>query len=158
MFTRLFENGLVYKKTAPVNWCPNDMTVLANEQVIDGKCWRCDTAVERQEIPQWFMKITDYADELLKGHQELKEGWPEKVLTMQKNWIGKSFGTEINLTMEGTGEKLPVFTTRVDTLYGVTYCTIAPEHPMVDEILKENPGIKGKPMTCLRNFLEDHMR
>lgn len=143
LFKKMYEKGIVYKKKSTVNWCPDCDTVLANEQVEDGKCWRHGkTDVIQKDLEQWFFKITDYADELLKGHQELKEGWPEKVLTMQKNWIGKSFGTEINLTMEGTGEKLPVFTTRVDTLYGVTYCTIAPEHPMVDEILKENPGIK----------------
>jgi len=143
LFKKMYEKGIVYKKKSTVNWCPDCDTVLANEQVEDGKCWRHGkTDVIQKDLEQWFFKITDYADELLKGHQELKEGWPEKVLTMQKNWIGKSFGTEINLTMEKTGEKLPVFTTRVDTLYGVTYCTIAPEHPMVDEILKENPGIK----------------
>ncbi len=144
LFKKMYEKGIVYKKKSTVNWCPDCDTVLANEQVEDGKCWRHGkTDVIQKDLEQWFFRITDYADELLKGHQELKEGWPEKVLTMQKNWIGKSFGTEINFTVEKTGEKLPVFTTRVDTLYGVTYCTIAPEHPMVDEILAENPGIKA---------------
>ncbi len=143
LFKKMYEKGIVYKKKSTVNWCPDCETVLANEQVEDGKCWRHGkTDVIQKDLEQWFFKITDYADELLKGHEELKEGWPEKVLTMQKNWIGKSFGTEINFTVEKTGEKLPVFTTRVDTLYGVTYCTIAPEHPMVGEILAENPGIK----------------
>ena len=143
LFKKMYEKGIVYKKKSTVNWCPDCDTVLANEQVEDGKCWRHGkTDVIQKDLEQWFFKITDYADELLEGHNELKEGWPEKVLTMQKNWIGKSYGTEINLVVEKTGENLPVFTTRVDTLYGVTYCTIAPEHPMVDEILKENPGIK----------------
>lgn len=143
LFKKMYEKGIVYKKKSTVNWCPDCDTVLANEQVEDGKCWRHGkTDVIQKDLEQWFFKITDYADELLEGHEELKEGWPEKVLTMQKNWIGKSYGTEINLVVEKTGETLPVFTTRVDTLYGVTYCTIAPEHPMVDEILKENPGIK----------------
>lgn len=143
LFKKMYEKGIVYKKKSTVNWCPDCNTVLANEQVEDGKCWRHGkTDVIQKDLEQWFFKITDYADELLAGHQELKEGWPEKVLTMQKNWIGKSFGTEINLTVEKTGEKLPVFTTRVETLYGVTYAVIAPEHPMVEEILIENPSIK----------------
>jgi leucyl-tRNA synthetase len=143
IFKKMYENDLVYRKNSTVNWCPKCDTVLANEQVEDGKCWRHgDTDVIQKELTQWFFKITKYADELLKGHQEIKDGWPEKVITMQKNWIGKSFGTEINFEVVETGEKLPVFTTRVDTLYGVTYCVIAPEHPMVDEILKEKPEIK----------------
>lgn len=143
IFKRMYEKGLVYKKTSLVNWCPECNTVLANEQVEDGMCWRhSKTPVIQKELDQWFFKITEYADELLTGHNELKEGWPEKVLTMQKNWIGKSFGTEIEFKIEETGEQLPVFTTRIDTIYGVTYCVLAPEHPMVTEILKINPGIK----------------
>jgi leucyl-tRNA synthetase len=138
MFTRLFEKGLVYKKTAPVNWCPNDMTVLANEQVIDGKCWRCDTAVERQEIPQWFMKITDYADELLAELDNLKD-WPEQVRTMQRNWIGKSHGVRIGFPhgIDGGGD-LWVFTTRADTLMGATYVAVAAEHPLALYAAKDN--------------------
>lgn len=143
IFIKMFEKGLVYKKKSMVNWCPDCQTVLANEQVEDGMCWRhSKTPVVQKELEQWFFKITDYADELLEGHKELKNQWPEKVLTMQKNWIGKSYGTEVNFTVVETGEKLPVFTTRVDTIYGVTYVVIAPEHPMVDEILKVNPSIK----------------
>jgi len=129
LFTRLFEKGLVYKKTAPVNWCPNDMTVLANEQVIDGCCWRCDTRVERKEIPQYFMKITAYADELLDDLDKL-DGWPEQVLTMQRNWIGRSEGVEIDFGVAGRDETLRVFTTRPDTLMGVTYVAVAAEHPL----------------------------
>lgn len=143
LFKRMYEKDLVYRKKSLVNWCPKCDTVLANEQVEDGKCWRHgDTEVIQKELIQWFFKITEYADELLKGHQEIKEGWPDKVIAMQKNWIGKSFGTEINFTMEKTGEKLPMFTTRIETIYGVSYGVIAPEHPMVEEILKENPIIK----------------
>lgn len=145
LFKRLYDKGLIYKKKSTVNWCPDCQTVLANEQVEDGFCWRhSKTKVIQKELEQWFFKITDYADELLTGHNELKEGWPEKVLTMQKNWIGKSFGTEIVFEVAETKEKLPMFTTRIDTIYGVSYCVIAPEHPLVDEILKVNSSIKEK--------------
>ena len=135
LFTKLYEKGLVYKKTAAVNWCPNDLTVLANEQVIDGCCWRCDTAVEKKDIPQWFMKITDYADELLDELDNL-EGWPDQVRTMQRNWIGRSQGVEVSFGLEGRDEanqKLEVFTTRPDTLMGVTYVAVAAEHPLAAE-------------------------
>ena len=143
IFKKMFEMGLVYKKKSTVNWCPDCQTVLANEQVEDGMCWRhSKTPVIQKDLEQWFFKITDYAEELLEGHKELKDGWPEKVLTMQKNWIGKSYGTEINFKIVENNENLPVFTTRVDTLFGVTYAVIAPEHPLVDEILKINPTIK----------------
>ena len=129
LFTKLFEKGVVYKKTAPVNWCPNDMTVLANEQVIDGCCWRCDTVVERKEIPQYFMKITDYADELLDDLDQLS-GWPEQVVTMQRNWIGRSEGVEIHFGVVDHDQPLKVFTTRPDTLMGATYVAVAPQHPL----------------------------
>ncbi|MHB8746487.1 MAG: leucine--tRNA ligase [Gammaproteobacteria bacterium] len=129
LFTRLFEKGLVYKRTAPVNWCPQDLTVLANEQVIDGRCWRCDSAVERKEIPQWFMKITKYADELLDELNKL-DGWPEAVRTMQRNWIGRSEGVELQFAVENAADPLTVYTTRPDTLMGVTYVAVAAEHPL----------------------------
>ncbi len=132
MFTRLFEKGLVYKKTAPVNWCPNDKTVLANEQVINDRCWRCDTLVERKEIPQWFMRITAYADELLEDLERM-DGWPEQVRTMQRNWIGRSVGVELIFEIRGQAEGLTVFTTRPDTLMGVTYVAVAAEHPLALE-------------------------
>ncbi|NOY63506.1 MAG: leucine--tRNA ligase [Gammaproteobacteria bacterium] len=141
LFTRLFEKGLVYKKTAPVNWCPNDMTVLANEQVIDGCCWRCDTVVERKEIPQWFMKITDYADELLAELDKL-DGWPDQVRTMQRNWIGRSEGVEMTFALAGSGEPLNIYTTRPDTVMGVTYMAMAPEHPLALEAAKNNPTLQ----------------
>src|SRR3989304_5431895 len=137
LFTRLFEKGLVYKKTAPVNWCPHDQTVLANEQVVDGCCWRCDTPVERREIAQWFMKITHYAEELLSGLDRL-EGWPEQVRTMQRNWIGRSEGVELEFAVEGEKEPLTVFTTRPDTLMGVTYVAVAAEHPLSLKAARNN--------------------
>lgn len=143
IFKRMYDKGLIYKKKSTVNWCPDCQTVLANEQVEDGYCWRhSKTKVIQKDLEQWFFKITNYADELLTGHEELKEGWPEKVLAMQKNWIGKSFGTEIVFTVAETGEKLPMFTTRIDTIHGVTYCVVAPEHPIIEEIIKVNPSIK----------------
>jgi len=140
LFTKLFEKGLVYKKTAPVNWCPNDLTVLANEQVVDGCCWRCDTKVERKEIPQWFMKITDYADELLAEIDNLKD-WPEQVRTMQRNWIGRSEGVEIQFALEKSGEPLKVYTTRPDTVMGVTYVGVAAEHPVATAAAESNPEL-----------------
>ncbi len=129
LFTRLFEKGLVYRKNAIVNWDPVDQTVLANEQVIDGRGWRSDALVERREIPQWFMKITAYADELLEELDRLP-GWPESVKTMQRNWIGRSEGVELSFDVQGEQEPLVVYTTRPDTLYGVTYMAVAAEHPL----------------------------
>jgi leucyl-tRNA synthetase len=141
-FLKLLEKGLVYKKTAPVNWCPNDMTVLANEQVIDGCCWRCDTQVERKEIAQWFLKITDYGDELLAALDTLG-GWPEQVKTMQANWIGKSYGVRFAFPYELDGKQdlLWVYTTRADTIMGVTFCAVAPEHPLAAHAAKNNPEL-----------------
>ena len=142
-FTRLYEKGMVYKKTAAVNWCPNDQTVLANEQVIDGCCWRCDTVVERKEIPQWFIKITDYAEELLNDLDKL-DGWPEQIRTMQRNWIGKSRGVEFSFKLANSIEGIDsfaVYTTRPDTLMGVTYASIAAEHPIAIALAKENPEL-----------------
>ncbi len=128
-FTKLFDKGLVYKKTALVNWDPVDQTVLANEQVIDGKGWRSGAPVERRAIPQWFLKITDYAQELLDDLDAL-DGWPEQVRTMQRNWIGRSEGVELHFEVEGQEQPLTVFTTRPDTLMGVTYVAVAPGHPL----------------------------
>ncbi|MFV9615656.1 MAG: leucine--tRNA ligase [Gammaproteobacteria bacterium] len=146
LFTRLFKKGLAYKKTAGVNWCPNDQTVLANEQVIDGKCWRCDTEVERQEISQWFMKITDYADQLLDDLDQL-EGWPEQVRTMQRNWIGRSTGVELQFEVDGE-PALKVYTTRADTLMGVTYVAVAPEHPLAKKAAEKNPPLQAFIDSC----------
>ena len=128
-FTELYKKGLVYKKTAPVNWDPVDQTVLANEQVIDGRGWRSGAVVETKEIPQWFLKITDYSEELL-GELNKLAGWPESVRTMQRNWIGRSEGVEIDFPLSGGANKLTVFTTRPDTLFGVSYVAVAVEHPL----------------------------
>jgi len=134
LFLRFFERGLAYRKEAPVKWCPNDQTVLANEQVIDGRCERCGAEVEAKSLTQWFFKITDYADVLL-DEMALLESWPERVLTMQRNWIGRSEGARIVFHVDGSAEELPVFTTRPDTLFGATFFVLAPEHPLVDELV-----------------------
>lgn len=129
IFLRMLEKGLAYKKNSFVNWCPKCETVLANEQVEDGCCWRCDSPVEQKELDQWFFRITDYAEELL-AYTDKLPGWPERVLTMQRNWIGKSFGCEIDFKVEGSDEVIRVFTTRQDTLFGATFMSLAPEHPL----------------------------
>ena len=139
-FTELYKKGLVYKKTSTVNWCPNDKTVLANEQVHEGCCWRCDTPVEQKEIPQWFIKITDYAEQLLGGLDNLPQ-WPDMVKTMQRNWIGRSEGVEITFDVADTSEKVAVYTTRPDTFYGVSYLGIAAAHPLASLAAENNPGL-----------------
>jgi leucyl-tRNA synthetase len=147
LFTKMFEKGLVYRKNSIVNWDPVDQTVLANEQVIDGRGWRSDALVERREIPQWFMKITAYADELL---QELNHmpGWPDSVKTMQRNWIGRSEGVELSFTVAGESEPLTVFTTRPDTLFGVTYMAVAAEHPLAEKAAASNPAVAAFIREC----------
>ncbi len=142
LFTRLFKKDLVYKKTAAVNWCPVDNTVLANEQVVDGCCWRCDTPVEKREIPQWFMKITDYAEQLL-GDLDQLDGWPEQVKTMQANWIGRSEGLQIEFDVADSDESLAVYTTRPDTLMGVTYLAVAAEHPLSIKAAESNSELQA---------------
>lgn len=139
-FTQLVEKGLAYKKTSAVNWCPEDQTVLANEQVEDGGCWRCGTQVVRKHIPQWFIKITDYAEELLNDLDKL-DGWPEKVKAMQRNWIGRSEGLEFSFGVEGKEERLSVYTTRPDTVMGVTYVAVAATHPLSLEAAESNPAL-----------------
>jgi leucyl-tRNA synthetase len=140
LFTKMFEKGLVYRKNSVVNWDPVDQTVLANEQVIDGRGWRSDALVERREIPQWFMKITAYADELL-DELDRMPGWPDSVKTMQRNWIGRSEGVELSFDVEGEDEPLTVFTTRPDTLIGVTYMAVAAEHPLAARAAAENTEV-----------------
>ena len=139
-FTELYKKGLVYKKTSTVNWCPNDETVLANEQVHEGCCWRCDTPVEQKEIPQWFIKITDYAEQLLGGLDNLPQ-WPDMVKTMQRNWISRSEGVEITFDVADTNEKVAVYTTRPDTFYGVSYLGIAAAHPLAALAAENNPEL-----------------
>src|SRR5438309_3344469 len=138
IFLRMFERGLAYRRRSTVNWCPVDETVLANEQVIDGACWRCGTTVVARELEQWFFRITAYADELLKGLETLT-AWPEKVVVMQRNWIGRSEGARIKFPVAGGGDAIEIFTTRIDTIYGATFVLLAPEHPMVDRFANESP-------------------
>ncbi len=149
LFTRLFEKGLVYKKNAVVNWDPVDQTVLANEQVIDGRGWRSGAVVERREIPQWFMRITGYADELLAELDHLK-GWPEAVRTMQRNWIGRSEGVQIRFGLAGSKDALEVYTTRPDTLMGVTYMAVAAEHPLARAAAENDAELAGFLEECRR--------
>ena len=149
LFLLLYKHGLAYRKRAAVNWCPSCATVLANEQVVAGLCERCDTEVEKTDLEQWFFRITDYADRLLDGLDKL-DGWPEKVKAMQANWIGRSEGTEIVFSIEGFEDTLPVFTTRPDTVFGVTYMVIAPEHPLVGKLIAGQENEKA-----IRAFLKE---
>ncbi|GAA4650788.1 leucine--tRNA ligase [Kistimonas scapharcae] len=157
-FTKLYEKGLVYKKMGTVNWCPNDQTVLANEQVEDGRCWRCDTIVERKELPQWFVKITAYADELLSDLDKL-EDWPEQVKAMQRNWIGRSEGVEMTFRLTnpvaGAAESFTIYTTRPDTLMGVTYVGLAAEHPIAKAAAENNPPLAEFIAECKRNAVSE---
>ncbi len=145
-FIKAWQKGLVYRKKAFLNWCPNDLTVLANEQVIDGKCWRCDTPVVQKEMYQYYLKITDYAEELLNDLESLEGKWPSQVLSMQRNWIGKSSGLSFSFELcqdsknllDNKINTLDVYTTRADTIYGVSYCVIAPEHSIVDCLIEKN--------------------
>ena len=139
-FLRWLEKGLVYRKKAAQNWCPQCHTVLANEQVEEGRCWRCDTPVEQKELTQWFLRITAYAEELLEDLKRLDGGWPERVLSMQRNWIGKSVGAEIVFPLEGREGEVRVFSTRPDTVFGVTFMTLAPEHPLVESLIAGKPN------------------
>jgi leucyl-tRNA synthetase len=134
LFLELFDRGLAYKQEAPVNWCPNDQTVLANEQVVDGCCERCGAEVEKRNLAQWFFKITDYADRLLDDLDMLDE-WPDRVRTMQRNWIGRSHGTTFTMAVDGTDHSFEVFTTRPDTIFGMTFAVLSPEHPLVEELI-----------------------
>src|SRR5450755_2836182 len=143
-FLKMFERGLAYRKKSKVNWCPKCCTVLANEQVINGRCWRHeDTLVEQRDLTQWFFRITKYSDELLSGLDKL-DGWPEKVRTMQRNWIGRSEGTHVDFAVEGSEEKIKVFTTRVDTIFGATSVQLAPEHPVIKDLAAANPDLRAK--------------
>jgi leucyl-tRNA synthetase len=150
-FLKMLERGLAYRKKALLNWCPKCATVLANEQVVEGCCWRHDdTPVEQRALEQWFLKITAYADQLLDDIQQLEGGWPDRVLTMQRNWIGRSEGAEIDFTLAGTGEPIRVFTTRVDTIYGATCVIVAPEHPLNEKLLDADGKAQAKAMVDAR--------
>ncbi|MBP2653886.1 MAG: leuS [Firmicutes bacterium] len=141
MFLLFYEKGLAYKKKAAVNWCEDCHTVLANEQVVDGRCWRCDSVVVKKELEQWFFRITEYADRLLEDLKDLK-GWPERVKTMQENWIGRSTGAEFSFDIPEIAEKIFVYTTRPDTVFGVSYVVLAPEHPLVEKLVAGRPEAK----------------
>ena len=156
LFTKMFAKGLVYRKNSIVNWDPVDQTVLANEQVIDGRGWRSDALVERREIPQWFMKITDYADELLDALDHLP-GWPESVKTMQRNWIGRSEGVELSFDVAGEDEPLMVYTTRPDTLMGVTYMAVAAEHPLASKVATVNSEVAEFIEECKQSHAREAM-
>ena len=147
IFELLYKRGLAYRKEAKVNWCEKCNTVLANEQVIEGKCWRCDTPVVKKDLKQWFFKITDYADRLLED-LKLLPGWPERVKTMQKNWIGRSEGLEFSFDIPSLQEKVAVYTTRPDTIYGVTFVVLPPEHPLVGKLLENNPKKEELEVFC----------
>jgi leucyl-tRNA synthetase len=149
-FLKMLERGLAYRKKALVNWCPECGTVLANEQVVDGCCWRHETTpVEQRELAQWFLRITSYAEELLSAIKDLEAGWPERVLSMQRNWIGRSEGAEVDFALE-SGEKVRVFTTRIDTIYGATAVILAPEHPLVASLVDEKTQALVKRMIDAR--------
>jgi leucyl-tRNA synthetase len=150
-FLKMFERGLAYRKKALLNWCPKCATVLANEQVVDGCCWRHeDTPVEQRALEQWFLKITDYADQLLDDMAPLEGGWPDRVLTMQRNWIGRSEGAELDFTLDPEGTPIRVFTTRVDTIYGATCVILAPEHPLVSSLVDDEGKVRAKAMIDAR--------
>ena len=138
IFLKMFEKGLAYKKTSTVNWCPSCETTLANEEVVQGGCWRCQTEVIQKDLEQWYLKITAYSESLLEDLKKLKN-WPERVIAMQENWIGKSYGVEIYFRLKKTGEPIPVFTTRADTIFGATYVVLAPEHPLVEKLIADSP-------------------
>jgi leucyl-tRNA synthetase len=150
-FLKMLERGLAYRKKALVNWCSKCATVLANEQVVEGCCWRHDdTPVEQRALEQWFLKITNYADELLDDMRRLEGGWPERVLTMQRNWIGRSEGAEVDFSLAGTGQPIRVFTTRIDTIYGATCVILAPEHPLNETVLDDAGKARAKAMVDAR--------
>jgi len=138
IFLKMLERGLAYKKASAVNWCPNCATTLANEEVVNGGCWRCQAKVEQKDLEQWYLNITEYKERLLEDLRQLSN-WPERVVSMQENWIGKSQGVEIYFKLKGTGKVIPVFTTRADTIFGATYIVLAPEHPLVRELIKGKP-------------------
>ena len=149
IFELFYKKGLAYKKEASVNWCDTCGTVLANEQVEDGKCWRCKSEVQKKNLAQWFFKITDYADELLADLDKLP-GWPERVKTMQENWIGRSEGLEFQLPAPALDTEIPVYTTRPDTAFGITFLALAPEHPLVEKICEGNPKADEIRAFCTR--------
>jgi leucyl-tRNA synthetase len=152
IFLKMFDRGLAYKKASPVNWCESCRTTLANEEVINGACWRCKTPVAQKNLEQWYLKITDYAESLVEDLKQL-ENWPARVIAMQENWIGKSHGVNIFFSWKKTGERVTVFTTRADTIFGATYVVLAPEHPLVDKLVTGVPNERN-----IRAFIEQSIQ
>ena len=138
-FLKMYERGVAYRRMSQVNWCPKEETVLSNEQSSGGVCWRCGSAVVKKDLEQWFLRITDYAEQLLEDMKEIKAGWPERVLTMQRNWIGRSTGAYVDFAIKDTDAKVRVFTTRIDTIYGANAIVVAAEHPLLSELLEDSP-------------------
>ncbi len=157
IFLKMFEQGLAYRRMSWVNWCPQCRTVLANEQVIAGKCWRCDSQVTQKNMEQWFLKITAYAEELLSGHEQLSR-WPEHVLQMQKNWIGRSTGALVNFPVPSLNKSIEVFTTRIDTIYGATFLVLSPEHPLAAELVANHPDRETIKEWMARTVAESRLR
>ena len=151
IFLKMFERGLAYKKASNVNWCHSCQTTLANEEVINEECWRCHSKVLQKDLEQWFLKITEYQERLLDDLAKLSN-WPQRVLAMQENWIGKSQGAEIYFKLKNTNTAIPVFTTRADTIFGATYIVLAPEHPVVKELIKSKPQETRSPFVYRKSF------
>src|SRR4029434_236115 len=135
-FLQMLERGLAYKKTSPVNWCPKEQTVLSNEQSSGGVCWRCGTAVEKRDLEQWFLRTTEYAEQLVADIVQIEAGWPEKVLKRQRDWVGRSEGAYVDFAVKNSDKKIRVFTTRIDTIYGATAVVLSGEHPLLNELLE----------------------
>ena len=155
LFLQLHERGLAYRKESPVNWCPNDQTVLANEQVVDGECERCGATVVKKKLTQWYLRITDYADRLLDDLNQLEGSWPHKVLQMQRNWIGRSVGADIDFVIEGRAERVTVFSTRPDTLHGATFFVVAPDADLAAELVSDaSPEVRMR----FQDYLETVQR
>src|SRR6185295_12340581 len=133
-FIEMWKRGLIYRKFGPLNWCPKEEIVLSNEQAEGGRCWRCGSQVELKELEQWYARITSYADQLLDDMREIEGGWPDGVLTSQREWIGRSYGADVDFLVAGSDERITVFTTRIDTIYGATAVMLAPEHPLVETL------------------------
>src|SRR6266496_3296370 len=148
-FLKMLERGLAYKRTSPVNWCPKEETVLSNEQSSGGVCWRCGASVIKKEIEQWFLRITKYAEELVEGIKEIEDGWPEKVLKRQRDWVGRSEGAYIDFAVRDSDKRIRVFTTRIDTIFGATAIVLSAEHPLIDELLEASP-LKNEVMAFAR--------
>jgi leucyl-tRNA synthetase len=153
-FLKMYERGLAYKKKSPVNWCPNENTVLSNEQSSGGICWRCGAAVEKRDLEQWFFRITDYAEQLVEHVKEIESSWPEKVLKRQRDWVGRSEGAFVDFAVKGRNQKIRVFTTRIDTIFGATAIVLSAEHPLVDELLEDSP-LKNQVMTFAEKVKAD---